>query len=108
MERDVMMTRTMSAKQARDHFADLLGSVHYGKQPIIVEKQGKPFAVVISPEDFARLRDMALDDLASVVETIHEDNATLDPDVAYQEVTDVVEQVRQARHEQQAHTPHRR
>lgn len=98
----------MSAKQARDHFADLLSSVHYGKQPIVVEKQGKPFAVLISPEDFARLRDMALDDLASVVETIHEENTMLDSDVVYREVTEVVEQVRHERHEQQAHTPHRR
>jgi len=97
----------MSAKQARDHFADVLGSVHYGKQPIVVEKQGKPFVVVISPEDFARLRNIALDDLASVVETIHEENVALDSDEVYREVTDVVEQVRQERYEQHARTQNR-
>ncbi|MCL4544320.1 MAG: type II toxin-antitoxin system Phd/YefM family antitoxin [Chloroflexi bacterium] len=101
------MTRTISAKQARDHFSDLLGSVHYGKQPVVVEKQGKPFAVVISPEDFARLCKIALDDVASVVEQIHEENKTLDPDEVYQEVTDVVEQVRQEMYEQHEHPPNR-
>jgi prevent-host-death family protein len=37
-----MLTRRISAKEARDNFGDLLGSVHYGKQPVIVEKKGKP------------------------------------------------------------------
>lgn len=49
------MVRRMSAKEARDNFSDVLGSVYYTKEPIVVEKQGRPFAVVISPEDFDRL-----------------------------------------------------
>ncbi len=48
------MVRKMSAQQARARFADLLGLVHYGKEPVVIEKQGRAFAVVISPEDYER------------------------------------------------------
>ena len=51
-----MPTRRMSVREARANFGDLLGSVHYTKEPVIVEKQGRPFAVVISTEDFEQLR----------------------------------------------------
>jgi len=45
----------MSAKEARNNFSDLLGLVYYSKEVVIVEKRGRPFAVVISPEDYERL-----------------------------------------------------
>ncbi len=49
------MVRRMSAQEARAQFADLLGLVHYGKEPVVIEKQGRTFVVVISPEDYQRL-----------------------------------------------------
>lgn len=42
-----METKRISAEEARDNFDDLLGSVRYGGQPVIVEKKGRPLAVVI-------------------------------------------------------------
>lgn len=50
------MVRTISTSEARASFGDLLGSVYYAKEPVIVEKKGKAVAVVISPEDFERFR----------------------------------------------------
>ncbi|MCL4543686.1 MAG: type II toxin-antitoxin system prevent-host-death family antitoxin [Chloroflexi bacterium] len=50
------MVRSVSVAQARAQLADLLGSVHYTQEPVVVEKKGKPFAVVISPEQYDRLR----------------------------------------------------
>ncbi len=50
-----MLVKRMSAKEARDNFTDVLGLVYYSKEAVIVEKQGRPFAVVISPEDYERL-----------------------------------------------------
>ena len=49
------MVKRMSAKEARNNFSDLLGSVYYSKEPVIVQKRGRDFAVVISPEDYQRL-----------------------------------------------------
>lgn len=50
------MVKRISAKEARDRLSDVLGSVYYTKEPVIVEKQGRPFAVLISPEDYERLQ----------------------------------------------------
>lgn len=49
------MVKRMSAREARNNFSDLLGLVYYSKEVVIVEKRGRPFAVVISPEDYERL-----------------------------------------------------
>lgn len=51
-----MFVRRLSAQEARRRFSDLLGIVHYGKEPVIVEKRGRDFVVVISPEEFERTR----------------------------------------------------
>jgi len=50
-----MLVKRMSAREARNNFSDLLGLVYYSKEVVIVEKRGRPFAVVISPEDYYRL-----------------------------------------------------
>src|SRR5947209_662452 len=44
----------MSVREARAHFADLLGSVYHTGEPVIVERNGRPVAVVVSPERYAR------------------------------------------------------
>ncbi|OGB93116.1 MAG: hypothetical protein A2Z31_04025 [candidate division NC10 bacterium RBG_16_65_8] len=51
------MVKRMSAKEARDRFAEILGQVHYGKDTVIVEKQGKPVAAVISMDDYERFTE---------------------------------------------------
>ena len=48
-----MLVRRMSVQQARANFSDLIGQVYYTKEPVIVEKRGKVFAVVVSPEQYA-------------------------------------------------------
>jgi prevent-host-death family protein len=45
----------MGAKEARSRFADLLGSVHYGQQVVIVERSGRPMVAVIPVEMYERL-----------------------------------------------------
>ena len=61
------MVKRMSAKQARDRFAELLGQVHYGKDTIIVEKQGKPMVAVI---DVERYEQMARPGMSRTVSSI--------------------------------------
>jgi len=40
----------IGAREARNNFTDLLGSVHYGGQVVIVERAGKPMVAVIPVE----------------------------------------------------------
>ena len=70
------MVRRVSAKEAGEKFSDLIGSVHYSQEPVIVEKQGKPFAVVISVEEFERLR-VEREQRFTVLESIWAQNPTL-------------------------------
>ena len=49
------MPKRMSAREARDKFADLVGSVHYGGEEIIVERSGRPVAAVIPVTTYERL-----------------------------------------------------
>ena len=49
------MTKRMSAKEARSKFSDLLGSVNYGGEEVIVERSGRPVAAVIPVPVYERL-----------------------------------------------------
>ncbi len=44
----------MSARDARARFSEILGTVHYGKDAVIIERQGKPVVAVIDFEEYAR------------------------------------------------------
>jgi len=37
----------MGAREARNNFAHLLGSVHYGNEVVIIERSGRPMVAVI-------------------------------------------------------------
>jgi len=86
--------RRISAKEARANFGDLLGLVYYTKEPVIVERKGRPFAVVISPEQYEilqRYRNQAW----TIVDRVRERNADKDEEEVLQDVTEEVEAVRQ-------------
>ncbi len=49
------MTRRVSSREARSHFAELTDRVRYTGEPVIVEKQGQPFVAVVSIDDLDAL-----------------------------------------------------
>lgn len=55
------MARRVSAREARAHFAELTDRVRYTGESVIVEKQGQPYAVLVSIEDFALLERVRQD-----------------------------------------------
>lgn len=103
-----MLARRMSAREARANFSDVLGRVYYTKESVIVEKKGRPFAVVISPEDYEWLlaeREKAW----SVIQSVRQRNADKNPDEVLSDVTAEVEAVRQKVYEEgNKPTPKRR
>lgn len=101
MERSFALTRRMTAKEARDNFTDLLGIVYYSKEPVIVEKKGRPFAVVISPEDYELIREAAQGLFFKAVREIQQDNQGVDPDEVMRDVTVAVEEVRRSHYEEE-------
>ena len=91
-----MSPRRVSAQEARANFGCLLASVYYTGEPVIVEKRGRAFAVVISPDDYRRLAKDN-EEAWATIDRIRERNADKDPDEVLQDVTAEVEAVRKKR-----------
>ncbi len=99
------MVKTVSAAEARAHLGDVLNGVYYTNEPVAVQKKGKTVAVIISPEQFARLQKEDAEKDArdwAAIEQVQRANAHEDPDAIMAEVTAVVEEVRRERHERQS------
>jgi prevent-host-death family protein len=50
------MSQVMSATQVRMHFGEVMRRVSSEGEPVIVERGGEPLVVVISLDDYERLR----------------------------------------------------
>ena len=50
------MERIVSATEARVRFGELMRKVSENQEPVIVERDGKPHVVVISVEEYERLK----------------------------------------------------
>lgn len=92
-----MLDNVMTAKDARDNFADLLGAVYYGRQAISVEKKGRVFAVVVNPDDYQRLKEIAKTRFFEAVDEIRKRNKGVNPRKVMRDVTRAVEEVRAER-----------
>jgi len=97
--KESIVTKRISVGEARANLSDLLGSVYYGKEPVIVERKGKPMAVLISPEQFERYQDQVMKRFDRALDELDRRNAGQDPDELLRDVTDIVEEVRQQRYE---------
>ncbi|HZU78231.1 MAG TPA: type II toxin-antitoxin system Phd/YefM family antitoxin [Dehalococcoidia bacterium] len=95
------MTKRMSAREARENFSDVLGQVYYGKEQIIVERKGKPMAVIISPEQFERYEGQVTERFRRVVEELQQLNADKDPDEIEGDIAEAVEEVRREQFERE-------
>lgn len=93
------MIRRISVREARANFSDLLGAVFYTNEPVIVERKGKPFAVVISPEQY-RVMQQELQRAWRSVDEVRAENKATPTEQVLQDVTAEVEAVRQEMHEQ--------
>jgi prevent-host-death family protein len=94
-----MAVKQLSAQEARESFADVLGTVYYRKEPVLIRKRGRIVAVVVSPEDFALLESQK-DRAFSVMDRIAEKNLGKTEEEVYRDVTEAVEAVRQELYEE--------
>jgi prevent-host-death family protein len=87
------MVKRMSAKEARDRFAQVLGMVHYGKDTVIVEKQGKPVVAVIDVERYEQLKK-SWDEPFKVLDRIWARNRNKDLDQVQKDVAGAIAETR--------------
>ncbi len=95
------MIRRMSVKEARENFSDLLGMVYYGKEPVIVERKGKPMAVLISPDQYERYERQVMQRFGQALDELHEANADADADEVQRDVDEAVAEVRREQRERE-------
>lgn len=48
----ISVVKTVTAKYARQNFAEILNEVHFGRKKIVITRSGKPLVVLISTRDF--------------------------------------------------------
>ena len=94
------MTKRLSVREARANFSDLLGLVYYGKEPVVIEKKGRPVAVLISPEQWDRYQQQLKERFFETVDRVQDRNADADPQEVERDVTEAVEEVRRERYAQ--------
>lgn len=99
------MTKRLSVRELRANLSDVLGAVFYTHEPVVVEKKGRPVAVVLSPEQYERFQQDQRERFFQAVDELQRLNADEDPDTLLQDVTAIVEQVRQERHGRQQLDP---
>jgi PHD/YefM family antitoxin component YafN of YafNO toxin-antitoxin module len=96
------MSRTVTAQEIQQDTDAILASVRSGREPVYVEDDGQSRAVIISVEEYQRLRridEAEQERLWAVVESVQQRNADKDPDEVLRDVTEIVEEVRQELYE---------
>lgn len=96
-----MITQKMTAKEARDNFTDLLGTVYYGKEAVMVEKKGRPFAVVVNPDEYGnyiKYKEAAKKRVLEIIEEIQAANKDKGYEETLKDVTEATEEARKERY----------
>ena len=89
------MAKRISAKDARAQFSEILGMVRFGKETVIVEKQGKPVVAVIDIDLYERWvaeREARL----KVFDEVRSKNRGKKPQEVEKDVAEAVTEVRQS------------
>lgn len=95
------MTKRLSVREVRANLADVLGEVFYTQQPVVVERKGRPVAVLISPDQYQRLQEQEKGRFFEAVHELQQRNEDKDPDEILRDVTSLVEEVRRERYERE-------
>lgn len=88
------MTSTINVTQVRDNLSEILGRVKFGEEVVTIEKKGKPYAVIISPEEYKRYKDIAKKAFRTTVAKMQAKNAKTNAEEVLQDATKAVKQVR--------------
>ena len=65
--------KSFSASDAKNRFGQLIDMAQAG--PVRVQRQGRDFAIVMSPEEFRRMAEAARGRVNPVVERLHAESA---------------------------------
>lgn len=99
------MKRTISAGEARKRLGELLESVYYRGDEIIIERAGKPMAVVVPSsryEAFERSQQRARDEMMELIRKNWEHNKDVPSEVIERDIELAIQEVRAERRRRDA------
>jgi prevent-host-death family protein len=88
------MTQTMTAREARDNFSDLLGSVYFGKQTVTITKKGKPYAIAVNPGLFKAMQANARKKAVNLLDNLGNNNQSVPLEIVVKDSIAAVDEVR--------------
>lgn len=95
------MKRTISAVEARKRLGEILESVYYRGDEVIIERAGKPMAVVI-PSSRYEAMERDRETIWDMIEEVHERNEDVPYEVIQREVDEAIREVRAERRAKEA------
>lgn len=90
------MKRTVTAIEARRRLGELLESVYLRGDEVVIERAGKPMAVVIPAERYKRLEESRAR-LFEMIDEVHDRNRDVPLADITKEIDEAVREVRNAR-----------
>ncbi len=87
------MVQRLGAREARSSFSDLLGRVGYGGEVVVVERSGKPLAVMV-PVDVYEQLVAEREERFRIVDRIREQAPPVPTEEIEEDVREAVEAVR--------------
>lgn len=90
-----MTNLIVSSKQARDNFSDLLGQVKFGQKVVTIQKQGKTYGILISPEQYEIYQKTAKNNFFSLINKIQSRNIKYNSDEVEKDINNTVKEVRE-------------
>ena len=87
------MEKTISALKARQNLGEILEGVYYKGDQYIVERAGKPMAVVVPISQYLQWKERRAR-FFSMIDEVREKNKTVAPDVIEAEAEEAISQTR--------------
>ena len=101
------MKRKISAGEARTRLGELLEAVYYRGDEVVIERAGKPMAVVIPAARYAameRSRQQSFDRMWEFIERVHERNKDVPPEEIERDIEEAIAEVRREMREEEANS----
>lgn len=100
------MILTLTADDLSERALQLLRENRDTSRPIVIEHEGTRLGVLISPEEYERVRKETIERGWEAIQRVRELNAGEDPDEVLAFITEVVEEVRQELYDQRQQGVH--
>ncbi len=90
------MEKTIGAFEARRSFGKLIEEAYYKKDSFIIERSGRPMAVIVSIEDYQKWQRFAKEQVFGMIEGVHKRTSKIPAAELERDVTESLKQLRQA------------